>query len=124
MAHSQSNGQPYVFLNRFGQQLKSPREWFDAVVRKAGLADFTWHCLRHTFASRLVMADVGLRAVQELMGHKTISMTVRYAHLAPQHQLAAVQRLCDTDGAQKRATDTRTSTDGLDAVANGPAAIQ
>lgn len=124
MAHSQSNGQSYVFLNRFGQQLKSPREWFDAVVRKAGLADFTWHCLRHTFASRLVMADVGLRAVQELMGHKTISMTVRYAHLAPQHQLAAVQRLCDTDGAQKRATDTRTSTDGLDAVANGPAAIQ
>ena len=42
------------------------------------------------------MAGVDLRTVQGLMGHKTIQMTVRYAHLAPQHQLAAVQRLCDT----------------------------
>ena len=40
------------------------------------------------------MAGVDLRTVQELMGHKTIQMTVRYAHLAPKHQLAAVQRLC------------------------------
>lgn len=124
MAQSLSNGQPYVFLNRFGQQLKTPREWFDGVVRKAALADFTWHCLRHTFASRLVMAGVDLRTVQELMGHKTINMTVRYAHLAPQHQLAAVQRLCDTEGAQSRPTDTRTSTSGLEAVVNGLAAIQ
>lgn len=41
-----------------------------------------------------VMAGVDLRTVQELMGHKTIQMTVRYVHLAPKHQLAAVQRLC------------------------------
>jgi hypothetical protein len=42
------------------------------------------------------MAGVDIRTVQELMGHKTIQVTLRYAHLAPQHQLAAVQRLCDT----------------------------
>ena len=123
-AQSLNNGQPCVFLNRFGQQLKSPREWFDGVVRKAKLNDFTWHCIRHTFASRLVMAGVDLRTVQELMGHKTISMTVRYAHLAPEHQLAAVQRLCDTEGTQKTSTDTKASTSGFEAVASGPAAVQ
>jgi site-specific recombinase XerD len=47
------------------------------------VGDFTWHCLRHAFASRLVMAGVDLRTVQELMGHETIHMTVRNAHLAP-----------------------------------------
>ena len=56
------------------------------------------------------MAGVDLRTVQELMGHKTIQMTVRYAHLAPQHRLAAVQRLCDTEAVQKTASDTRTDT--------------
>ena len=104
------NGSPYVFLASDGTRLCSPRFWFSAAVEAAGLKDFTWHCLRHTFASRLVMAGVDLRTVQELMGHKTIQMTVRYAHLAPQHRLAAVQRLCDTEAVQKTASDTRTDT--------------
>ncbi len=104
------NGSPYVFLAGDGTRLCSPRFWFTAAVEAAGLKDFTWHCLRHTFASRLVMAGVDLRTVQELMGHKTIQMTVRYAHLAPQHRLAAVQRLCDTEAVQKTASDTRTDT--------------
>ena len=99
-----------MFLNCFGQQLKSPRDWFDDAVEDAGIEDFTWHCLRHTFASRLVMAGVDLRTEQELLGHRTITMTVRYAHLAPKHQLAAVERLCDTGAAQNEPTDTRTST--------------
>jgi site-specific recombinase XerD len=98
------NGSPSVFLNSGGVRLHSSRFWFDAAVKEATLRDFTWHCLRHTFASRLVMKGVDLRTVQELMGHKTIQMTVRYAHLAPQHRLAAVQRLCDTgeEGAESR----------------------
>jgi site-specific recombinase XerD len=109
-AHTQSNEHRWVFLNCFGQQLKSPRQWFEEAVESAGITEFTWHCLRHTFASRLIMAGVDLRTAQELMGHKTIQMTVRYAHLAPKHQLAAVERLCDTGAAQNEATDTRTST--------------
>jgi integrase len=91
-----------------GHALSTPKEWFMAAVTKAGVADFTWHCLRHTFASRLVMAGVSLRTVQELMGHKTIAMTCRYAHLAPQHQLDAVLRL---DGwGREFPTDTKTDT--------------
>ena len=73
--------------------LQSPRSWFEAAVKAAGLKDFTWHCLRHTFISRLVTAGVDLRTVQELAGHKNIAMTCRYAHLAPGHQQAAVEML-------------------------------
>ena len=61
--------------------------------KRANLADLHWHDLRHTFASRLVMAGVDLRTVQELMGHKTITMTLRYSHLSPIRQREAVQRL-------------------------------
>jgi len=84
-----------------------PRRWFEPVVKVAGLEDFTWHCLRHTFASRLVMAGVDIRTVQELLGHKTISMTVRYSHLTPKHTLAAVERL---DAPTGEPTDTTTDT--------------
>ena len=69
-------------------------------------------CLRQqSLASRLVMAGVDLRTVQELLGHKTIAMTCRYAHLAPTHQLAPVERLCDqSEGLMEEPTETKTST--------------
>lgn len=90
-----------------------PRRWFEPAIEKSGLTDFTWHCLRHTFASRLVMAGVDLRTVQELLGHKTIAMTCRYAHLAPSHKLAAVARLVAAEGATTQgSTDTKTDTKG------------
>ena len=66
---------------------------FHRTCAAAGVADCTWHTLRHTFASHLVMAGVDLRTVQELLGHKTLSMTLRYAHLAPAHKAAAVEKL-------------------------------
>jgi site-specific recombinase XerD len=72
---------------------RSPRHWFEPVVKASGLKDFNWHCLRHAFASRLVMAGIDLRTVAELLGHKSLSMVMRYAHLAPDHQRAAVKRL-------------------------------
>jgi len=53
------------------------------------------------------MAGVDLRTVQELLGHKTISMTVRYSHLAPKHTLAAVERLdMPTVGSSDTTSDT------------------
>lgn len=82
-----------VFLNTEGDPLRSARDWFEPAVEKAGLKNYTWHCNRHTFASRLVMADVNIRTVAQLMGHATIQMTMRYAHLAPEHNQAAVDRL-------------------------------
>lgn len=70
-----------------------PRWFSERIVDGSGVNDFNWHDLRHTFASRLVMAGVPLRSVQELMGHKTIQMTLRYSHLTPSHLHEAVERL-------------------------------
>ena len=73
-----------------------------ALARKALLAagsdatrldGYTWHCNRHTFASRLVMAGVDLRTIQVLGGWRTLAMVQRYAHLAPAHLRDAVERL-------------------------------
>jgi integrase len=94
--------------HRHGDRLLKGRHWFEPAIREAGVKNFTWHCLRHMFASRLVMAGVDLRTVQQLMGHKTIQMTVPYAHLAPEHQMSAVERLCSSTDALETSTDTRT----------------
>jgi len=103
-----------------GHALKTPKEWFGAACQKAGIADFTWHSLRHTFASRLIMAGVSLRKVQELMGHKTIAMTCRYAHLSPQHQLDAVLLLDGWGRDSGNKSDTRTDTSTLEAPGKRP----
>jgi hypothetical protein len=58
------------------------------------------------------MRGVDIRTVQELMGHKSISMTVRYSHLAPKHTLAAMELLAE--GSTASATDTKTSTDATE----------
>jgi len=110
-AKQYSSDGPAVFWNRYGEPLQSPRQWFEEALENAKIDDFRWHDLRHTFASRLVMAGADLGTVQQLMGHKTIGMTVRYAHLAPEHQLSAVQKLCPaSQKAHQGATDTTTRT--------------
>lgn len=61
--------------------------------RVAGLRRIGWHVLRHTFASHLAMRGVPLRTIMELMGHGSITMTMRYAHLAPEVSRDAVALL-------------------------------
>jgi integrase len=110
-----SDGIGPVVRNAGGEALASPRYWFEPAVKKAKIRSFSWHCLRHTFASRLVMAGVDLRTVQELMGHKSIQMTVRYSHLTPKHTLAAVEMLAGV--ATVSPTGTKTSTEPEERIA-------
>jgi site-specific recombinase XerD len=104
---------PKVCLTRDGEPMISPRAWFELVMEEAikenpSLHDVTWHIFRHTYISRLVMAGVDIRTVQELAGHKDIKMTMRYAHLAPAHKLAAVDRLARYRKEQEKAEAKKT----------------
>jgi integrase len=66
---------------------------FKKAVKEAGISDFRFHDLRHTFASWLVMKGIDLKTVQELLGHKDFKMTLRYSHLSPEHKKLAVEIL-------------------------------
>jgi len=81
--HDPSSGKPY------GDVKKS----FKSALTNAKIRDFHFHDLRHTFASHLVMAGIDITTVKELLGHKTLTMTLRYAHLAPSHKVKAVDVL-------------------------------
>jgi len=63
---------------------------FDGALKRAGIEGFTFHDLRHTFASHLIMRGASLKEVQELLGHKTGTMTLRYSHLAEENKKKAV----------------------------------
>jgi integrase len=82
-----------VFPGKLGDQFTNLRRSFDGVLRAAQVHRFRWHDLRHSFASKLVMAGVDLNTVRELLGHSDYKMTLRYSHLAPEHKAAAVERL-------------------------------
>jgi len=87
-----------VFESRKGEAYRSLRTAFATACRKAGITDFRWHDLRHTYASHLVMAGVDLPTVKELLGHKSFGMTLRYSHLSQDHKRQAVDRLAEKIG--------------------------
>jgi len=66
------------------------KEW-DKARKRTGFTDIRFHDLRHTYASWLVQAGAPLKAVQDLLGHSTLSMTQRYAHLGTEHLKDAVK---------------------------------
>ena len=91
----------FVFKDRNGKKLVYVSKAFDRAVKAAGLNDgvtdprnkVVFHTLRHTFASWLVMNGTPIYTVKELMGHKTLAMTERYSHLAPDSKREAVEKL-------------------------------
>jgi len=87
-------GSPWVFCKKNGERYGNVRKAFEGAKKRARIPDFRFHDLRHTFASHLVMAGVDLKTVQELLGHKSFEMTLRYVHLSPEHKKAALDTLC------------------------------
>jgi integrase len=82
---SDREGRPFLH-NRLNVRLRK-------VCAKAGLRKIGWHTLRHTFASHLAMRGVPLTAVKELLGHSSITTTMRYSHLAPSTLRSAINLL-------------------------------
>jgi integrase len=82
-----------VFKRKNGEDWCQIRTAFEKAVDRAGLSDFRFHDLRHTAASHLAMRGRPLREIQEVLGHRSFSMMLRYAHLIPAHLRTAVESL-------------------------------
>jgi len=95
---------PYVFCNKDGKPYWELKRSFKTALKTAAIENFRFHGLRHTFASHLVMNRVDLLTVKELLGHKTLEMTLRYAHLSSDHKKKAILSLERIGGHQM---DTR-----------------
>jgi integrase len=85
----------YIFLSERREPIaeSSAPRLLKAVCKSAGIREAHWHLLRHTFASHLATKGVSIRIIQELLGHSTVAMTMRYAHLAPSALREAVELL-------------------------------
>jgi integrase len=83
----------YVFLGKNGLPVGDIKKGFLGALKRAGIVDFRFHDLRHTFGSQMIMQGVDIRTVQQIMGHKTIKMTMRYSHLSPEYVEEAMMRL-------------------------------
>ena len=114
-----STRMPWLLLNRYDTPARNPpvglfpredhkepakrkqerfdtRSWLVPCLVEAKITGYVWHCNRHTFRSWLAMAGATIKEIQELAGHKTITMSARYAHLSPDHKLAVLDRITGT----------------------------
>jgi integrase len=94
MAQRRLPGADLVFASRRGLAT-FPREAWERALRDAELEDFRFHDLRHTAASYLAMSGATLAEIAEILGHKTLAMVKRYAHLSHSHVSDVVQRMTE-----------------------------
>jgi len=95
--HCKGDKADFVFARK-GQRMNNVKHAWASVTELAAVDKFRFHDLRHHFASKLVMAGQPLNTVRELLGHSTLEMTLRYAHLAPGNLRAAIDAVDERKG--------------------------
>ena len=90
----------HVFCDKEGKPFTSIRTSFLRVLRKAHIEDFRFHDMRHTFASHFVMRGGKLNTLQKILGHKTLQMTMRYAHLSSEFAKEEIERMSGLTGGE------------------------
>jgi len=90
---TRSSSEGLVFSGKQGKRFSNVQTSWENLLQQAAITNFRWHDMRHDFASKLVMRGVDLNTVREFLGHVDIKMTLRYAHLAPEHKAEAIARL-------------------------------
>lgn len=86
----QQNPESILVFEKNGSPISTYQYQWETLLKDAGIENFRFHDLRHHFASKLVMKEADLNVVRELLGHADMKMTLRYAHLAPEHKTNAV----------------------------------
>ncbi len=99
--HPRNLNSDYVFANSRGEPYRNVRQSLKQAAIRAGIDGFIGlHQCRHAFCSHCLMRGIDPRTVQGWMGHKDLNTTMRYAHVSPDHEKAAIQRLSYDDGHQ------------------------
>lgn len=96
--------QEFCFSYKGKRVLKANTKAWRNALKAAGITDFRWHDLRHTWASWHVQAGTPIHVLQELGGWSEIRMVQRYAHLAPEHLTPYADKICAQEGAATRFT--------------------
>ena len=94
--------EPHLFCKPDGERIGDPKKGFNAACARAGLVDFRYHDLRHTFASWFVQEGGDLYRLSRILGHATLQMTARYGHLRTEDLHEELERV-----AQKRSQDRK-----------------
>jgi site-specific recombinase XerD len=106
MVFERGDGRGRIFRSsKTGEALENAEHWSDDAIAEAKLKNFHWHDLRHTFASRLRMKGAPLEDIADLLGHKSLTVTRRHAHLGPNrlHEVVSLLKATDTTSEPEQA---------------------
>jgi len=97
----------YVFCGDQGRPFKEVKRSFASACKRAGITDFRFHDLRHTFASHYVMRGGSIKGLQRILGHKDIHMTMRYSHLSKEFAREEIQIMNGLTGTSPKSDTSR-----------------